>query len=314
MPGKPIPSWPSEKSFDAMPTLDALLQQTGMKLGRLRLVLRGVSRWKCKDNTVRYDPVGAAAALEDWEGDAANDNDDDGPANDNANSEPLPTDPTLAAMALHQRATLQVLQTMQRTLNAQNDVIKQMAEPLKMGMQLVKESQDVLRGRLGKYDKQWDRMILITEDLQSTQGQREREAERASNRTHMQRQAFETVKQYIPDVLQKFQLAGEAGWALDLLQSIEPVHLEAFVDLGVLPPDKTALAKELIARLKARRQQPANDTEGPNGKKAQEPAATASASAEASASAAEPATAAAGEPERQATPPASEVRNGAAAH
>lgn len=295
MPGKKIPSWPSDKAFDALPTLDQLQQQTGEKRWKLHALLRSVPRWKCTDNTVRYDAVSAAAALaEQWEddpSDPANDN-DDGPANDNARDAPLPADPQQAMLVLCQRATQQAMATMQRTLGLQNDVIKAMGEPLRMGMQLVKESQQVLRGRLGKYDKQWDRMILVTEELQSLQTERETKREREKARTQMLSEGFATAKQYLPDVLAKFQLTREAGMALDLALSVEPEHLEAFIDLGVLPPEKTAMAKQLIEILKARReQQRAKNGEGND---ASEPTATA-------------ATAAPGEPEAAAS--AQEVRN-----
>lgn len=247
MSGARIPSWPQGEPFDKAPTFDDLQRQSGQKVARLRALLRNVPRWKCPDNTVRYDAAAAAEALE-----ASSAEMDDDPELEDA----LPIDPVQASVVLQQR-TLQLLTTVVRergdVVRLCTETIRTMGEPLKMGLEMMRQTQQVLRSRLAKYDDMWDRMVLLVEELQSTQAEREATTERRKSRAHMQREAFDLAKQYLPDALDKFQLTVEAGDAVDLLRSIEPDHLEAFIDLGVLPAHMEARARRLLAILRARR-------------------------------------------------------------
>jgi hypothetical protein len=248
-----IPAWPKGKPFGDAPTFEQLKQRSGFNVTQLREKLRDVPRFKCADNTVRYDAAAAELAI-DGADPMSDEVDDAGAAA--AVSDPLPADPVQAAIAVMNR-TLSLFSVVVRErgeiVKLCNDTIKTMSEPLKLGQELVREGCNVMRERLAHYDAMWDRMVLLVEDLQSTKAERDREAIQRGEQQRMRGEAFDLAKQYLPTAIDKFSLTFEAQAAVDLLRGIDPAYLEPMLELGVLPKDLEPKARRLIEVLKARK-------------------------------------------------------------
>lgn len=237
-----IETWPKGEPFDHLPTFDALKERSGLKAYALRVRLKAVPCFKCADNSVRYDEAAAAEALEpDPTGDELEDS--DAPAT----GDPVQT-------ALH--TTNKTLALFASTVRTLNDTIKVMGEPQKRGIELVDAAVAVLTARLEKYDAQWDRMVLLLEELQSTQAEREAKQQRATEQAAMRKDTFEMAKKVLPDALEKFALTFEATAALDLLRSVDPDILEGLLkpDVGLVPDEQIPKATKLIALLRAHKQ------------------------------------------------------------
>jgi hypothetical protein len=245
-----IPPWPKGQPFEQAPTLEALLQRSGFKIAKLREKLRDVPRFKCPDNTVRYDDAAATAAL-DGGADF-----DSAELDDGAVSEPFSPDPVQAALQVMNR-TLSLLSVVVRErgeiVKLCNETIRTMGEPMKLGQDLVREGVAVMLGRLKHYDEMWDGMVLLVEDLQSTRDGRARAAEQQLERSTFRRETFDLAKKYVPEAISKFQLTLEAQLAVDLLRGLAPEYVEPIIDLGVLSPELVVKARRLVELMKQRR-------------------------------------------------------------
>ncbi len=249
---------PKGAPFAHLPTFEDLQQSSGLKVAALRSKLFEVPRFRCPDNTVRYDDKAAAAALDGVEP-LADELDDAAAA---AVSAPLPTDATQAALQVMNR-TLSLFAVVVRErgeiVKLCNDTIKTMGEPLKLGQELVREAQQVMRDRLKHYDEMWDGMVLIVEQLQSAKDERAQQAMQQTERAAMRRESFDLAKRYVPDAIGKFQLTMEAQLALELLRGLDPDSLGPIIEHAV-PEELQGKARKLVDLLKLRRSRPVEST------------------------------------------------------
>jgi hypothetical protein len=237
-------AWPKDEAFDHLPTFDALKERSGLKAYALRERLKEVPCFKCADNTVRYSEAEAVEAIEPEPGaDEIDAGAGDAPC----------SDPVATALATTNK-TLALFSTTVRVLN---ETIRVMGEPQKRGMELTNQAVAVLVARLDKYDAMWDRMVVLVEDLQSTQAERDEKKRQQTERQAMRRETFDLAKQYLPSAIEKFALTLEAQAALDLLGSVDPENLEALItpEMGLVPAEHLPKARKLVDALKARRRE-----------------------------------------------------------
>jgi hypothetical protein len=235
-----------------LPTFEHLQDRSGLKVAALRVRLRDVRRFKCSDNTVRYDETEAAAAIGEVDEPEIVDLDEEPAA---ATLESLPSDPVQAALQVMNRTLALfsvVVKERGEIVKLCNETIKTMAEPLKLGQELVREGVGVMRDRLKHYDEMWDGMILLVEDLQSTRDARQRAAVQQVERAAFRKETFQLAKDYVPAALEKFQLTAEAQLALDLIGGIDPAALGPIVEHAV-PEALQPKARRLVELLKQRR-------------------------------------------------------------
>jgi hypothetical protein len=247
--------WPKGQPFEHLPTFEDLQLRFGIKVAALRAKLLTVPRFRCADNTVRYEPEAADKALEGVEP-VEQETDDPAAA---AMAAPLSSDPTQAALQVVNR-TLALLGTVVRErgeiVKLCNDTIKTMGEPLKLGQELVREAQQVMRERLKHYDETWLDMHVLVEELHSAKDTRERAAQQQVERSNFRRETFALAKEHLPDALSKFSLTVEAQLALDLLRGLDPDMLGPIVEAAV-PDELQPKARKLVDILKQRRRAPA---------------------------------------------------------
>lgn len=255
-------TWPKGEPFEHLPTFEDLQIRFGLKVAALRAKLLTVPRFRCGDNSVRYDDKAAAAALEGVEP-VEQESDDPAAA---AMAAPLSSDATQAALQVVNR-TLALLGTVVRErgeiVKLCNDTIKTMGEPLKLGQELVREAQQIMRDRLKHYDETWLDMHVLVEELHSGKDARDRAALQQVERSNFRRETFALAKEHLPDALSKFSLTVEAQLALDLLRGLDPEMLGPIVENAV-PEELQPKARKLVDILKQRkRPAPATvDTKG----------------------------------------------------
>jgi hypothetical protein len=246
----PLPSWPKGKPYKEAPTFEALHKRSGIKVAKLRELLRDVAKFKCPDNTVRYDEAAATAAIDGTTPDLSSDETAEG-----LPVEPLPSDPVQASLQLMNR-TLALLGTVVRErgeiVKLCNETIKTMGEPMKLGQELVRENQQLMRERLGKYDDQQLEMFALIEELHSRKDERARDVVRDAERTKLRGETMALAKQYLPTALDRFQLTMEAKLALELLGAVDPDLLAGVAD-QLLPKEMQPKVPALVAMLRARR-------------------------------------------------------------
>jgi hypothetical protein len=237
-------------AWQDFPTLATLQERSGLSLGRLRAVLAEVPCFRCADKSVRYDPSGAATALdrddEDGGDEAANDN-GPGVGNDNAGG-------TLSAHAsagaVDQALLLSLsLRMLADSRKAHTDTIRTMQEPLTTGLAMMKTANDISAKRLEHMEGMWDRMVMATESLLSSQHDRDLRTTRQTQNAALRSDAVQLVKSQLPRMLDLFRVSGAAGTALEFIASLDPQIIDGVVASGVLEPNQQQLLDKLRAML-----------------------------------------------------------------
>lgn len=253
MPVRSLPTWPEDKPFEHLPTIETLRDRSGLKIAKLRELLREVTKWRCKDNSVRYDEAAAAAALE---GMGAEEEETTASATASLLEQPLPVDPTQAALAIMQR-TLSLLGTVVRErgeiVKLQNDTIRTMGDPQKLGLELVRENMALMRGRLEQHDAHELKVLELLAELNEGKSDRERQAVLDAQQAERNKELMGMLREFGPKAVEKLSLVGEAHLAVSLLDKLDLELLEQLAP--ELLPDKADQEKvpQLVAMMRARR-------------------------------------------------------------
>lgn len=243
---------PKGTPYEHLPSFEVLQQRSGLKVAKLRQVLKDVTKYKCPDNTVRYDDTAATAALEAAGEPYADELEDAAAA---AVSEPTPTDPVQAALQVMNRA-MSLLTVVVRErgdiVKICCDVIKTMGEPQKLGQQMAQENVSILQKEVESYRGQHLDLLRLVTELHDTKDDRERQARADAERSKFRHETFDMAKRYVPRAIDKFELTAEAGLAVELLRGLDPDALGPIVE-HALPSELHAKAGKLISILRARR-------------------------------------------------------------
>jgi hypothetical protein len=247
---KPFPKTQGD-AWRVWPTLHRLQQaQPELTITQFRGLLRDVPSYRCEDNTVRYDPELATAALAPEIVDGLDDADDlDEPSNDNGG----PRGEALTLMALYREQT----RASAEQRKDHREQIITMGGPLKLGIELVNTLTGRLETRLDHLEKNWDKVCLLIEDLMDRQSERERDSRRETLSSDFKRKSFTLVEKHAPVIVEKWSLNAKATSAIEFLESLDPQLFAVAESQGWLTPAQAAL----LARL--RPTAPSNDTVKP---------------------------------------------------
>jgi hypothetical protein len=236
---KPFPK-PSGEAWRVWPTLHRLQQsQPELTITQFRSLLRDVPSYRCEDNTVRYDPELATAALAPDIVDGLEDVDDlDDPSNDTGAGG---RGEALTLMALYREQT----RASAEQRKDHREQIITMGGPLKLGIELVGTLTGRLESRLDHLEKNWDKVCLLIEDLMDRQSERERDARRESLAADFKRKSFGLVEKHAPAIVDKWSLTAKASTALSFLESLDPQLFDVAQAQGWLTPEQAALLARL---------------------------------------------------------------------
>jgi hypothetical protein len=229
---------PANAKWAEWPTLDSLLKAyPDIKLRELRRLLRAVPCYKAEDNTTRYRPEEAEAALrladvepddddDDDQGDGGQRADADAPSDHKAFDEAVATLPApvlLVVLREQRRWFSDAAQAMRDALRTMGETIRLQAEPLRMGIQMNKEGAERNAAELAKHRKDYARMIDTTDDLMSERVDRELKEARARQSLQHRTEMIAFFKEHAGSALQKWQLTAQGTAALGFLRSLDPV-------------------------------------------------------------------------------------------
>lgn len=270
---KPLPK-KYEKSWRKWPSFDDLRgQYPELKVHQLRGLLGSVPCFRCPDQTARYIAEDAAKALLNAPVQPAaaaapatpppptpptpssrrrrrerDDEDDDDDRDDIELAEPKVYD----AMILF-RQCLVLCNDMRQT---QVDLANSMQEPLKLGLQLVREQTEMMVARLKHLESVSDRMTTVTESLLSEQAGRELAKLREESAVKLRGKAFEIAAGYVPTIVENFKPTAQATAALEAVSTLEPEVLDAIVDSDEATESQRAAWTKLRDVLRSGRRQP----------------------------------------------------------
>ena len=264
---RPLPK-KFEKVWQKWPTFDDLRTQNAeLKVHQIRDALKDVPCYRCPDQSARYMPDRAADHLAKLKLEpVATPGEDDDEDDDDEESSPL--DPIAEpkgydALLLFRQAMLivgDVRKSLGDLADSMTKAIGQMTKPMELGLQLVREQNQMMSERLRHYEGVSDRMQLVTEQLLSEQQQREIAMMREKGHQEARKKIFEGAQAYLPKIVDRFKPVGEAAAALDALRTLEPEVLDAIVDGAEMTPEQRAAWTKIRDMFRASRppQQNAN--------------------------------------------------------
>jgi hypothetical protein len=227
-------------------------------------MLKDVACYRCPDQSVRYVKDDAAEALRKppptaSERAAAGEDDDDDDDDDLDEEERTPRE--ASALSLYNESLKQSAEFARRTtelMKVYESGFKAMVEPMKLACTMLTDTVKDLRTENGKHVDRWDKVILLAENLSSSQHERDVERKKEETRTEFRKGLGAAVISQLPSVIEKLQSKpaassspaspppddGAAGLALDALQSLETEFFDVFT--SNLEPDQ----QEKFARVK----------------------------------------------------------------
>lgn len=220
-----------------------------LKLHKLRALLRDVTCYRCPDQTARYVQEELDQLIEEEE-------DFEQAAKPPTDEEGRPVPQLYDSMVLFResmRAMGELLKGMGELRKMIGDISEAATEPIKLGMELVKDNVALMRGRLAHYEENHDRMLVAYENIMSMQTDRDLKVERAKGASKVRDQAAGLAMAYLPNLLQELKNSASANptaaAALDALASLEPEVLDSIVDSDTHTPEQRSAwrkARELI--------------------------------------------------------------------
>lgn len=256
---RPLPKSIKSDVWSAWPTMDELrAKHPELKLHKLRALLRDVTCYRCPDQTARYVQEELDELIEDEEAFEESTK----PAAD-ADGRPVPQ--LYDSMVLFResmRAMGELMKGMAELRKMIGDISAAATEPLQLGLGLVRENVELMRGRLAHYEDHHDRSLMAYETLMSLQTDRELKIDRAKGATKVREQAAGLAMAYLPSLLQELKNSASsnptAAAALDALTSLEPEVLDSIADADTHTPEQAAAwrkARELLKKSTQPKQQ-----------------------------------------------------------
>lgn len=255
---KPLPRSIAKDEWESWPTLDELrLKRPDMKLHKLRTLLRDVTCYRCPDQTARYVQEEIDELIEE-------EKDLDETVREAVESDGKPSPQLFEMMMFREamRGMSELLKGMGEMRKMIGDLSTAATEPMKLGLQLLKDNTDMLRARVDHFEGFHDNTLALYEALASQQTTRDLQVQRAKGTEKVREKASDMVLAYLPTVLNDLKSSimsgggtpkqsADAQAALEALRSLEPEVLDAIVDNDGNTPEQRAAwarARDLIKK------------------------------------------------------------------
>ena len=230
-----------------------------MKLHKLRALLRDVTCYRCPDQTARYVQEELDELIEEeaeFEEATKPQTDDEG--------RPVPQ--LYDSMVLFResmRAMGELMKGMAELRKMIGDISAAATEPITLGLGLVRENVELMRGRLAHYEEHHDRTLFAYENLMSMQTDRDLRVKRAEGAGEVRKQAAGLAMAYLPQLLKDLKTSAssdpKAAAALEALASLEPEVLDSIVNADTHTPEQRAAWRKARDMLKKGQSGQAND-------------------------------------------------------
>jgi hypothetical protein len=233
---KKLPKALADK-WQSWPTLEDLHARGDAKLHAVRAMLAPVPCYRCGDNSVRYVPDLAEAALsgtlpiEDDDGD-----EDLGDLLDDAKSGKMVDVMTIVR---------ELARGLSDARKEKNDTIKAMETPLRTGVAMMTQAMEILTKRNQHYESIHDQMIVQREEAASLEFERLLAAKKLEQTQEMRRNMFALVREQVPAIVSQFQSATEGKVALALVRSFEGTVIDAMLQQDIFSPEQQAMIAQL---------------------------------------------------------------------
>ncbi len=248
---RPLPRSIKAEVWEKWPTMDELrAKRPDMKLHKLRALLRDVTCYRCPDQTARY--------VQDELDELIEENDEFEQSTKGATDEEgRPVPQLYDSMVLFResmRAMGELMKGMSELRRMIGDISDAATQPITLGLQLVRENVDLMRGRLAHYEEHHDRSLFAYENLLSMQTERDIARDRAKGAGEVRKQAAGLAMAYLPQLLTDLKLSAssnpKAAAALEALASLEPEVLDSIVDADTHTPEQRAAWRKARDMLK----------------------------------------------------------------
>jgi hypothetical protein len=246
---KPLPK-KFERAWQKWPSFDDLrAQNPQVKQHQLRAALQPVPCYRCPDQSARYLPERAKAAILNIKSEAESAAPDVAPAvifsvaeklvrgleeDDDDREEIELAEPKIYDAMVLFRQSLLISDDLRKGLGdlaeSMTKAIDSMTKPLALGLDLVREQTLMMSDRLKHYEAVSDRMQQVTESLISEQQSRELAQIREKASQEMKKRTLDVATQYIPTIVENFKPNAAASAALKAIKTLEPEVLDAIVD------------------------------------------------------------------------------------
>lgn len=241
---RPLPekfqsAWPKWPTFD-----DVRAQYPKAKVHTIRAALAAVPCYRCPDQSARYLPDRAGEAmlqLKDLE------DDDEFDEEEIAELEEAADPKRLSGLSLF-RESMKLVQDLR---NSFQTLSRESMEPLKLGLQLVREQNENMRSRLAYYEGVDTRLIKVLESLLSEEHQRKLAATREEQQAKMREKMFGMASAHLPKLISQFKPTVLASVALDAVKALEFDVVEAIATAETNTPEQREAWTKLIQAMKA---------------------------------------------------------------
>jgi hypothetical protein len=229
-----------------------------IKLHKLRALLREVTCYRCPDQSARYVQEELDELVEDEEAFEESTK----PATDAEGRAVPQLYDSMVLFRESMRAMGELMKGMSELRKMIGDISEAATQPIQLGLQLVKENVELMRGRLQHYEDHHDRHLIAYEMLLSAQTERDIARDRAKGAGEVRKQAAGLAMAYLPQLLSDLKRSAssnpEAAAALDALASLEPEVLDSIVDAETHTPEQRAAWRRARDMLKQTKKTEAN--------------------------------------------------------
>lgn len=256
---RPLPKSIKPNVWESWPTMDELrAKHPELKLHKLRALLRDVTCYRCPDQTARY----VQEEIDELVEEEADLEEATKPQKD---EEGRPVPQLYDSMVLFResmRAMGELMKGMSELRKMIGDISSAATEPITLGLQLVRENVELMRGRLTHYEEQHDRSLLAYENLLSMQTDRDLKVDRARGASKVREQAAGLAMAYLPQLMSELKTSAStnptAAAALDALASLEPEVLDSIVESETHTPEQRAAWRKARELIQSRKKPQAN--------------------------------------------------------
>lgn len=243
---KPWPPTNDSEEWKTWPSLHTLQASApALTVHQMRGILVDVVCYRCADNTVRYEPGAAASAVRE----AVTDDELDALEEEDDTKQPR-RELTLMALYREQLRSANESRREFRENAAENrrefrETINAMVAPMKLGIQLVETNAVHLAAQLEGHQKNWDKVLMLIQDLMDRQLERDLAIKRDSASVDLKNKTFGLLREEAPKLVETFRSTHAGKEALEFLSTLDADLVDVAAAQGLITAQQLAMLKRV---------------------------------------------------------------------